>query len=157
MEQSAVRVLIVGPESLSFEDMLALKTAFEQRGAETVAYRTDVDFTFLKLKDELTRATHILIVLGQLNGYTDTILRETDVTGISTSFLSLHDGVLTQQFSRRLSRRRIDVVIVRSFAEHAYLSKWNLHTMVAENIARSAPDIAQAIVNKPIRQRSAVA
>ncbi|KKW30557.1 MAG: hypothetical protein UY74_C0038G0009 [Candidatus Kaiserbacteria bacterium GW2011_GWC2_52_8b] len=157
MQHSATHVVIVGPKSLDLEDIQALKAAFKQRGTAVAAYRTDVDFTFPKFKDELASATHALIVLGQLNGYTDTILRETDEAGISTSLLSLYDGVLVQQFSRRLSQRRTDVVIVHSFAEHACLSRWNLHTMVAENIARSAPDIAQAIVSKPIKQRPAVA
>src|SRR3989338_8523198 len=157
MEQSAARVVIIGPKSLSIEDAHALRSAFASLGARAVAYRTDVDFLFTEFKKELEGTTHLLVVLDTVNGYTDTILWHADKVKISTSFLCLHTIEILSQFERRIKQAKVDVLIVRSHIEHAHVrAKWSLYrTLVAENIGESADKIADAIVQTPLMHRAA--
>jgi hypothetical protein len=147
------RVLIVCPASLQLSEVQALKFAAEDAQCSVSLYRTADDFRLKDVRDEMRDRTrpfsHLLLVLGQLNGFDDTILHEADSAKIpNVGFFALHHRDAFDRHSRRIGEDKVGFLIVRTPAEHAHVrTRWNsVQTLIVEDIEADASRICELLI-----------
>lgn len=158
-----LNVLIVGPESLTMQEANILKSAFEKYGADTNVFRTDGFFRLSDIRSRVEQASHLLLVLDRIDdGHTSAVLLAADTLGSAKiGLLCLYTSESLHRYAKRLADRGVELVIVRSHAEHSRVrTTWPaLHTLVADqkNLASSANDIAQAFIGAAARHANMAA
>ncbi len=152
MGKTSARILIVGPEGLTTEETRALKEACEDLGARTYAFRTDALFKFAELRPHIVAATHLLLILDREDHErASTILLSADTLGnAKVALLCLHTCESLKHFKHRIRGRSVELIVVRSFAEHARArTEWGgVHMLVADpaDLRKSARDIARSLL-----------
>ncbi len=149
-------VLMVGPEQMTVFEMRALKDAFEALGAKASIFRADTWFGSGEFEDAARKCTHFILGVAKEpsvheHRILDLVLRKVEVFSIIC--FGSNEGLT--RFTELAAKGKIKMLVSRTSMDNALsthvLGSRVYHSMMCEDLVKSAKDIAEAVLPAALR------
>ena len=141
-------VIIAAPEWVQVGDMNAVKDALREKGAIVSPFRDDLFFHPDEFESSCRKGTHFVLMLDDKEFSRER--RMMSVVALSkveyTGIICLGSCEALKRHKNLFSRRRVNLVVRRSYLDNSGLCSSVSHHIVAEKIPKSAQQIAEAVL-----------